>query len=418
MAESVQIVAFEGGKLSVSSTVEKNREVVLALPLNRLIVKMIRVPTEHREDPVAYAAPILQAMSPFPDEPLTVSCEKVREDDADMICLAAALPESAAEDIGEALDAEGLNVTRIDALVLGQLRELWGSLNDGRTGIRRLVLIGGEESTSLFVLDDDLPSAVRALSNGSDFRREIMLSLLEAEDFGGARQLSEVVVFGNVPTEGLEAFAPVRTLPCDQDGRKGVEERSLEAGSLDALPASWREVLNETRFKAKLKANLTVALGLWVLLMGVIFGVPFVYGLLTDHQKSLSREHAKKYREVDEMKSKVDLVCKYSNHKQGALEILKAISDRLPEDVELTSWNFRRTDGVKFSGEADEADSVYALKEKLLGITFSDGGESEGISEDEDAERLFADVVLVGPTAGKNGRQKFDIDCRYAREDN
>ena len=417
MSESVQIAAFEGGKLQVEATGEKNREVVLALPLNRLIVKMVRVPDANRADPVAYATPILQAMSPYPDEPLTVSCELVREDESGLICLAAALPESAAGDIGDALDDEGLNVTRVDALVLGQLRELWGQLNDGKTGVRRLVLIGSEDCVSLFVLDDDLPSAVRALSNGSDMRREIMLSLLEAEDFGGARQLSEIVAFGNVPTEGLEAFAPIRSLPCEKNGHAGVIERSLEGSSLDALPESWREVLNETRFKAKLRRNLIVAMGFWLLLMGVIFGVPFTYGLLTDYQKSLSKEHAKKYAEVNEMRSKVMLVRKSSDHARGALEILKAISDRLPDDIELSNWNFRRDEGVKFSGEADDPNSVYELKDQLLSIAL-EAGDGEESEDEEETPRLFGDVRLNGPTtSGKSGRQKFDVDCRYAKEE-
>ena len=52
MSESVQIAVFEGGKLQVEATGEKNREVVLALPLNRLIVKMVRVPDANRADPV------------------------------------------------------------------------------------------------------------------------------------------------------------------------------------------------------------------------------------------------------------------------------------------------------------------------------------------------------------------------------
>ena len=417
MAESVQIAAYEGGKLCVDSTGEKNHEVVLALPLSRIIVKMVRVPDADRADPVAYATPILQAMSPFPDEPLTVSCELVREDESGMICLAAALPESAAEDIGEALDGEGLNVTRVDALVLGQLRELWGQLNDGKTGVRRLVLIGSEDCVSLFVLDDDLPSAVRAISNGSDMRREIMLSLLEAEDFGGARSLSEIVAFGDVPTAGLESFAPIRTLPCEKNGRAGVAERSLEASSLDALPQSWREVLNETRFKSKLRRNLTIAIGIWLLLMGVIFGVPLTYGLLTDYQKSLSKEHSKKYAEVNEMRSKVMLVRKYSDHARGALEILKAISDRLPADIELSNWNFRRDEGVKFSGEADDPSSVYELKDQLLSITLGTS-DDDGEEDEEEIPRLFSDVRLNGPTtSGKSGRQKFDVDCRYAKEE-
>ena len=174
MAESVQIAVFEGGNLSVMQAREKDPEVVLALPLNRLLVKMVRVPAENREDPVAYATPILQAMSPYPDEPLTVTCETVGETEAGLTVIAAALPESAADDIGAALDAGKYSATRIDA----------PELDDGRADIRRLVLLKGADCISLFVLDDGRPSAIRAISNGSDLRREVMLSLLEAEEFG------------------------------------------------------------------------------------------------------------------------------------------------------------------------------------------------------------------------------------------
>ena len=104
MAEGVQTAAFEGGVLRLLDSGLKAREAVLALPLSRLIVKMVRVPEENRGDPAAFATPILQAMSPYPDEPLTVSCEAVRESERGLVVLAAALPESAADDIGAALE--------------------------------------------------------------------------------------------------------------------------------------------------------------------------------------------------------------------------------------------------------------------------------------------------------------------------
>lgn len=399
MSESVQIAVFEGGELKVHKGGDESREAVLALPMNRLIMKMVRVPNENREDPVAYATPILQAMSPFPDEPLTVSCETVRESAEGMVVLAAALPESSTDDIAEALDGSKLSVTRIDAIALGRLAELWGQLNDGRTGIRRLVLIKSPDCVSLFVLDDDQPVAARAIASESDLRREIMLSLLEAEEFGGAVKLAEVVTVGEVPADGLDAFAPVRRLSSDADSVLGLTERAANPGALDASPASWREMLVETRFKAKLVKYLAIAGGIWLLIMAVLFGVPITYGLLTDHQKTLSREHAKKYREVKEMDEKLQLVKKYSDHSRGALEILKAVSDRLPAAIELNSWTFKREDGVRFSGESDDAASVYTLKDRLL-----------------EAE-VFADVQLTGPSAGKGGKQKFDIDCRYEKEE-
>ena len=413
MAESIQVVAFEGGELRPLGPEIVPGEAVLALPLSRLVVKMVRVPEE--ADAVETASGILSAISPFPDEPLTVSCETVRETEKGRVVLAAALPEGAADDIADALDAAKINVTRVDILSLGELRGLWSQLSDGRVGVRRLVLLKSVDCHSLFVLDDDQPSAVRAITSEGDLRREVMLSLLEAEDFGGAKPLAEIVVAGDVDVAGLESFAPVRRIEAGEDrvalALKGVEERSGEASSLDALPESWREVLEETRFKAKLKKFLAIAGGIWAFVMLVLFGVPVVFGLLTDRQKGLCREHSRQYKSVLAMKEKVDLVRKYSDHARGALETMKMVSDLLPlpegsdsSCIELNSWNFRREDGersggVKFSGEADSTALVYQFKDALV-----DCG-------------LFAQVDLQGPSAGKGGRQRFDIDCRFEGEE-
>ena len=405
MADSVQVAAFEGGELRVMASKEKSNEAVLALPLSRLLVKMVRVPAESRDDPGAFAAPLLQAASPYPDEPLTVSCETVRETERGIVVLAAALPESAADDIAEALDARKLNVTRIDALALGTLRGAWGAIGSGDA--RKLVLIGGPDCISLVVMDGDMPSAIRAISAGGDMKREVMLSLLEAEDFGGARDLSEVVCIGEVPCEGLDAFAPVRKIEVGEDAALvGVADRTLDPSSLNALPASWREVLDETRFKAKLKGRLFVAGGIWAAIMLVLFGVPVVYGYMADHQKALCKEHSRQYRAVAEMRDKVRLVQKYSDHARGALEIMKAVSDRLPQGITLNSWSFRREEGVKVSGEADEAEFVYKFKDNMAEAGSVDGTES-----------VFAQVLLNGPSAGRGGKQKFDLDCRYETEE-
>ena len=428
MAESIQIVAYTGGELRALSEGVAPGEAVLALPLSRLVVKMVRV--AEGEDPVAVATPVLAALSPFPDEPLTVSCETVSETEKGRVVLAAALPESAADDIADALDAAKVNVTRVDALALGELRALWGQLGDAASsrvrdggdssatrqdaaspngyGTRKLVLLKNVDCISLFVLDDDVPSAVRAITSAGDLRREVMLSLLEAEDFAGGKPLSEIVVSGDVDATGLEAFAPVRRIEGagEEAVFAGIEARSADPAALDVLPDSWREVLDETRFKAKLKKFLAIAGGIWALVMLVLFGVPVVFGLLTDHQRTLSREHSRQYKAVLATKEKVNLVRKYSDHSRGALEIMKAVSDTLPmpEDadsscIELNSWNFKREEGVRFSGEADTAALVYQFKDALI-----DSG-------------IFAEVNLQGPSAGKGNRQRFDIDCRFQAEE-
>lgn len=421
MADSVQVAVYEGGELKVHATGEKTNEVVLALGAGRILAKVVRVGED--EDAAAIALPQLQSMSPYPDEPLTVGVETLRESGEGRIVLAAALPEGAADDIGEALDAAKVNPVRIDALALGVLRERWGEIDkvignreevsnrEEGIGKRRVVLVKEADDIALFVMDGDAPAVMRSVAPGDDMRRSVMLALLEAEDFAGGAELSEIVVLGDVPREGLEPFgAPIREVACADDvGVAGVAERSLEEQSLNVLPESWQEMLDETRFKAKLVKFLAIAGGIWLLVMGILFGVPIVYGYMVDHQKALMKEHSRKYQEVREMREKVRLVQKYSDHSRGALEIMKAISDRLPEGVELTSWNFKRDEGVKFSGEATAAPAVYQLKNQLL--------EMAEVGEDgEPGERIFADVRLTGPTKAK-GKERFDIECLYEKEE-
>ena len=406
MVKEARIAAFVGNEMHYLQTGESSREAVLALPLNRLLVKMVKVPAD--ADAVEFCTSVLQEINPFPDEPLSVSCEMVRETDEGSVVIAAALPEGSTDDIAEALDGEKLNVVRIDALVFGELRSIWSSLALNEK--RKLVMIGSEDSVSVLALDADMPVSVRSVAKGGDLTRETVLSLLEAEEFGGSKELGEIVLVGDVEYDC--ALAPVRRLPgvSLEDALAGIRERSEEETSLNALPDSWREVLEETRFKAKLVKSLAVAGTVWALIMGILFGVPLVYGFMTDKQKSLSRAHRGRYAEVSGMREKVKLVQKYSDHAKGALEIMKALSDRLPEGIELGSWNFERENadegrgGVTVSGEADSANLVYEFKDAMSELKIGD-------------EKLFAAVNLRGPTAGKGGKQRFDLECRFLSEE-
>ena len=277
MAESVQIASLQGGELLVPQSGGKVQEVVLALPLSRLLVKIIRVPAENREDPVAYATPLLKAMSPYPDEDLSVSCEILEETESGLVVLAAALPEESAEDVATALDDSGLSVTRIDALTFGLLEDIFAKLPADERPVRRLVLVGGADCLSALVLDGRLPVAIRALSAGGDLVRELTLLLLEAEEFAGDVPLGEVLTVAGAAADGLEVLAPVRALEGVGDALEGVAKRSQTPGTVNALPASWRAVLDETRFKRKMGFGFGLAAAVWLLAVAVIVGIPKYY---------------------------------------------------------------------------------------------------------------------------------------------
>lgn len=422
MQKEFKVAAFEGGELRFLPSEATGRELVLALPLDRLLVKMVRVPAEN--DPVAFATPVLQAMSPYPDEELTVSCETVREEPSGTVVLATALPESSAEDIGEALDAGRYHVSRIDMLILGRLRALWAGLGEGEG--RRLIMMREPASLGLIVLDGSTPSAVRAVSVESDLRREVMLSLLEAEDFGGPKELEEIVYVGegDCPETGLEA--PKRTLrDADADAAlRGVHERTLETSSLDALPLSWRGELEESRFKRRVNRNLLIAGAVWLLIMAVLFGVPIVYGYMIDHQKAQTKKNHAKYEEVAAKEAKVNIVAKYSDHSRSALEIMKAVSDLVPEGVTLGSWNFKRDEQdskqltVRVSGEAASANLVYDFKNAVAALAYQSGNGEAGDEEEEETEeteRVFKSVLLNGPSS-KGSMQRFDLEMSTVAE--
>ena len=389
MTKGVQVVAFTGGGLRFGTSGEKSREVVLALPLSRFLVKVVAVP--QGEDAVEYVTPLVKALSPFPDEPLAVSCETVRETAAGRVVIAAALPESAAEDVAAALDEAKMNVVRVDILEIGALRGMWAELSGGEGAgeKRKVVVLRSEGCASIVVLDGDMPTSMRAVAADSDMKRDTMLSLLEAEDFNGPKPLAETVE---------------REVDIDA-ALAGVAERSEEIDSLNAIPESWREVLEESRFKSKLMRNLAVAGGIWLLAMATLFGVPVAYGFMSDHMKDLSKAHSAQYKAVADKKAKVKVVRQYSDHSRGALEIMKAISERLPDGITLSSWDFDRDDGVRLRGDSDGSAPVYEFKDALVEMGAEDGGEA-----------VFKVVNLGSMSSQKDGRQKFDLECKYEEE--
>ena len=313
---------------------------------------------------------------------------------------------------------------------------------------RKVVLMDLDNGWDVIVINDGSLSLLRGLGRISDpaeMEREVMLSLLRADRGGrdgshpsAGGDVGEIVVFsqGEVEpalVESLSQLAPVRSVALEGDGERGtgngepgtgngeppttncqlptlfggiegVARRTQEGASLDVTPADWTELRTEARFKKKLMVFLAAAAAGWMLLMGVLFGVPFVYGQMTERQKTLSKRHAKAYGEVKEMRDKVKLVQQYSDHARGSLEMLKAVSDRMPEGITLTSFSYRRGERVSIACEASQPTDVYEFKNAL----------TEAATEDE--SKPFTDVILTGPSQSR-GVHKFSIEGSFEEKE-
>lgn len=407
------------------------REIVLAAPLPKLLVKILRTSADADEaEKEESAVAQLDEVSPFPGENPVVGLETVAENDRETVSLAAALPEASAAEIGDALGEAGLRVVRTDITSLGWLRSLWPRIyTDGDVvRSRKLVLLDNLDlGWDAVVLDDGVPSVMRGFGGSAsdeELVRETMLTLIRA---GTAEAPAETVVFSKRDTdpqlaERLAAFGKVRWetvgadaaddgAECRYCGVEGVAMRTAEDASLDITPADWVEFRTEGRFRKRLTVFLAAAIAGWAVVMAALFGGPLVYGHLTDRQKAESKRHAPQYKAVKEMRDKAQLVQQYSDHARGSLEMLKAISDRLPAGVTLTSFNYRRGDKLTVSGEAQQPTDAYYFKDALAAAETEAG-------EDGTPDKLFEKVNLIGPSQVR-GVHKFsiEIDFRNAEEE-
>ncbi len=385
----------------------RTREVSISLPLSELFVKVLKFPAENREDLEDLVTKEMKSLSPFPDEDLRIGWEIVRETEKDLFVSAAALPESTAGRIGDSLAAAKLTVVRTDATALGWLRTLWPRITEKPGVSRRLVMLDLDgNGWELAVLDDDTPVILRGLGTSADgdmvrLRREIMLSLMEADGFSGGREVGEVLVFSHgavsPETQALLAdYGEVRVVECEDEngGVEGCARREDEACTFDVTPYAWADALKEGRFKRRLYLSAAVAFGVWVLAVVAAVGGLFVVDALTGRVAANSKRHQREYKQVNDMRERVELVKRYSDHNRGILEILKAVSDRLPDGVTLTSFQFKRDEGVKISGEAEQPTMVYEFKNALV------------------KSEAFASVNLRGPSASR-GVHKFDIETAF-----
>ena len=406
-------------------------EFVLALPLSKLLVDVVRVPVEQRDELPELAQEALKAISPFPDEVYRVGVETVAETDTEIVAVVSALPDAVSLEIGDALDEAKVRIVRADATALGRLRTLWPRIIAGGTVGRRLVLMDLDDGWDFIVLDDDAPVVLRGLGDvkgAAELGREVMLGLIRAENTAGARELGEIVVFtaqtdlDDETRTRLATFGTVRLETVADDeayaGVEGVASRTVEAASFDVTPEAWDMALKESRFRKRLVTGLAVAGGIWLLAMGVLWGVPCYFNWMTARQTAISKKHIAAYTDVFNMRARVRLVQRYSDHACGALEMLKAFSDRLPEGVTLTQLTYKRGEGIRVSAEAAQPTDAYAFKDALAKAererVASDGDEAD---DDEEGERMFADVILSEVKQSRGGVNKFDVEAKFEKEE-
>ena len=381
------------------------RKVVIALPLSKLVTKVLRVPMEMREDLLDAVTLQMDKLSPFPGEEQAVGCEVLSETEKDLWVLAAAMPSAVFNGISEVMRATKLQVVRTDVSILGWFRSLCGPCKLTRPG-RHALLMNPDGEWDLMVLDHGVPVLVRGLGVKDDteaLTRELMLSLMNAELEAGSAPLADIqIVTASAPSDEMvnqlqEAFqttVSISRLPGDDLGAEGIALRAGEGAAMDLTPQAWRDEIKEQAVRKRVLTGTGIAAAIWLLFMGTLLAGPIVYGKMTQHVRKKARTHAAAYKQVSDTRDRVNLILSYTDRQRSPLELLLQVADALPEGATLTSLTYKRTDGIKVSAESDQATMVYDFK--------------DAITENP----LFETVNLTGPSVSK-GRNKFDVNAVF-----
>ncbi|MBP5511748.1 MAG: hypothetical protein J6Z49_12595 [Kiritimatiellae bacterium] len=409
----------EGGEVAADDTPEVRaltlarkdlaaKTVVLGIPLDGLVARVFKLPVEAREDLASVVALQIGKLTPYAEDELTVSYEVLGETETELWTLAAAWPVALSDKIAAEMELAKLCVTRVDIAVLGWFRSLCGPYKWAEPGCRAVLLDAGQ-AWDLLVIRDGILVFVRHLGEfpAAATAREVMLSLLDVEQQAGSLSLDEVQILAREPAAesvaelsacvGRLIPAPVHVspLPDPDGGVNGVALRASESAQLDLTPELWRDELKASILRRRILWGCGIAAAVWVVLMGVLAGGPVVYEkVLTPHVRELSKRHAKTYKKVSDTRERVNLILSYTDRTKSALEQLKFISEKLPDGITLTAITYRKTDGVKVSGEADQPELVYEFKNAMT------------------ANPAFQQVMMTGPSQSK-GRHKFEINAVF-----
>lgn len=387
--------------------------VALTVPLAQTTFQVLTLPVLSHDELGGMVRLRMEQLAPFDAERLSVGWEILSQGAESTTVFAVALPVDAVEAWQAALESAKASCIRIDVTAFIWLRALIKQGNIRSPG-RQLLLIQERESWLLLVVDDAVLSFARVLPDqlldSSDWVRELTLAMVELELATGQRTVECVSVCApSSNTPDLSGIGQILNCPVEvvksPDERlllQSFADRTAEEGTIDLTPPIWRQFEAETRQRRHLIYGTVVAGIIWLLCATYLFLAPMVTSMMLSNVRKDRQAIALRYKEVTELSARVRLIRNYMDRDLSAIELLRQITQVQPAGVTMTSFQYRRDEGVRISGETEEATKVYAFKDEVASLL---RGETDA--------RLFEDISLTGPSAAKGGVQRFDLNMLF-----
>lgn len=382
-----------------------------AVPSEHVLLRVMDLPPVDDDELASMVELQADKVSPFPVENMVVSHEVLERDESRCRVLVAAARLDAIEDIGNRLGAAGIVPARVDAALLGWWRSLRDA--DAVSPGRHLVLLLANSVPEVIVLEDGVPVVFRSMGTGMDWdepgiaeetAREVGYALMSLELEQGPAASCTVTVFyrGEEPAGLLGALGeecackvearPLADLPT---AAEGVARRAAGGTTLDLTPVSWTSARMSRSFRRRMLAAAVLILLAWGLGVGGLFGMTVYEESKLASLQSTREEWRGPSLEVRSMRRRAYMIHRYMDRSDSALECLRETTSVQPRGVDLTSFSYRKGEGVKIRGNAVGVNEVYAFKSAL------------------DRSELFPETRLEGPSTMRgSSRQSFQMEMK------
>lgn len=369
----------------------------LGIASDKLLMRVVELPAVDIDEINSMIQLQVDKLSPFPDDRMVSSYEVLKKKEDACWVLIVAIQRDLVEFIGTVFQKVGLDIQRMDVEVMGW----WRLLSDQKTMLdkgRQVILLLEAEGGVIIAVQDGIPVSFKAISSGEglsedEYAAEIveetgaLILALDLEQ--GACEVSSMDIwYRDINPEALTArlkdeFAQdvhIQSLESLPPFGEGLTRRMLNPvfstrtsstpahetdAVIDLFPVAWRISAAASRIKRQMIFATALVLGLWIIGIAVLM---IGYHL---EQRKLNKLEARinllqePTDEVRGLQQRVKSFEQYLDKKRSALECLREISQLLPENVELLSFQFKKGNNVLLRGEALSVNPIYDFKQAL-----------------------------------------------------
>jgi Tfp pilus assembly PilM family ATPase len=384
----------------------REHRVVTSVSCEDVLCQILRLPATEPAELKQMLDLQIDNITPLPLEEVVYSFEALATADGQTRVLVAIARKAKVNERVEALESAGLQpeVVSVDALAMFRALARRNLLaQDDRLNV--LVILGAV-SADVIVYSQVVPLAVRSLvlgAEGESILREELQRTFVATEAGQPERMPGGVIF-LAPGEELKAFAEkvANGLSAQSsfltNGTVPSAALSLclqyatgETAQLNLLPEEWRQKRQTKALRRRLIRG-AIAVGIvYVLALAVFLTLLAVKNTQLNRVTREINARQKDFGDARELQGQLIAMRNQLDTKFSALEVLREITVRMPKDMQLNSFVFKKDLTLSLKGQAPSGAVALDFQSRLQQCD------------------LFSKVSGRSDTVG--GLTKFDLTC-------